>query len=205
MSTVTLEDKIQLIYEFNDNSPLFAKTAHMRIEEKDFEQAIEILEQGLKKYPFYPTALIAYALALANIGRKEDALSKLSLACDIIDSPSTKQFYEEKIEKISNALTSVPEPHKKGLADDTLYLQELAKKVEGAKMPKFDETKKYDTDIDGNISNAKIVSETMADILYKQGNLIEALAMYEELIQKSPNKKISLAAKINNINKKLSQ
>ena len=205
MNEVTLDDKIQLIYEFNNRSPLFAKAASLQIETKDFESAIDILENGLESYPDYPTALITYSLALANLGRHAEAIEQLKLACDIIDSPATEEFYLKKLESISSSLLNVPEPHKKGLIDGSFDLEELAKKIERAKIPKIDNTKEIDNSIIETTAGSKIISETMADILYKQGNLIEALDMYEQVLRQNPQKKITLEMKINAINKKLSE
>lgn len=205
MSEVTLDDKIELIYEFNNKSPLFVKAAFSRIETKNYEQALEILENGLEIFPEYPTALLTCSLTLANLGRKNEALEKLTRACEILDSPETKEYYLKKIEEISQTLSRVPEPHKTGLIDSSFDLEELAKKIEKAKIPKIDNTKEIDNSITQTSTELKIISETMGDILYKQGNLIEALDMYEQVLLQNPHKRITIEMKINAINKKLSQ
>jgi len=44
-------DNISLIYEFNQDSPLFARVAAGEIAEKNYDQAKEILEDGIKNLP----------------------------------------------------------------------------------------------------------------------------------------------------------
>jgi len=204
LSLVSLNDKIELIYEFNEKSPLFSRVAFIHLENKRFEQALEVCEDGLKNYPNYPTAIFVYALALANLGRREEALTQLQKALESIDDDETFAYYRDEIEQISSELANVPEPFKKGFQVEELNLVELAKKIEGFKLPKLDNTKEYKTEIPPNEYDSKIVSETMADIYYKQGNLIEALAMYEELAKKKPEKAIGFQVRINKINEKLS-
>lgn len=202
MSDVTLEDKIQLIYEFNEKSPLFAKVACILIEQKEFEQAIGILEKGLVIYPDYPTALIAYSLTLANIGRESESIKHLSRAADIIDSPETKNYYLKKIKEINASLSRTTEPVKKGFNTE-LDLAELAKKIENAKIPKIDNSKTYEVPLSENKPEHKIISETMADIYFSQGNLIEALSMYEDILDRNPANAFVLQKKIDEINRKL--
>ena len=204
MNGVSLTDKIELIYEFNDKSPLFARVAFIHYENKEYEKALPILEDGLKNFPNYPTALLINSLVLINLGRKEEAQNALDKACDLIDSESTKEYYLEEFEKITSELFSVTTPIKKGFNTDELDLGELAKKIESAKMPKFDEKTEI-KEINIEQQNNKIVSETMADILMAQGNLIEALDMYEQLLQKKPADAARLENKISMLNKKLSQ
>jgi len=46
-------DKYKLIYQFNNNSPLFVRIAQNHIDNLEFEEAIKILDHGLKNYPGY--------------------------------------------------------------------------------------------------------------------------------------------------------
>ena len=60
--------KIKLIYEFNDNSPLFARVADAELKEGNVDKALEILNSGLENYPDYITAHLVYIEALAKKG-----------------------------------------------------------------------------------------------------------------------------------------
>lgn len=205
MSLVSLKEKIDLIYEFNEKSPLFSRVAFIHLQEKNFEQALSVCEQGLEHYPTYPTALFVYALALANLGQSDEALIQLQKASDSIDDEGTLNYYREEIKRINAELSNVPEPIRRGFQTEELNLEELAKKIDGVKMPKFDDSKVYKTVAPETVFEPNIVSETMADIHYKQGNLIEALSMYEELSEQKPEKAAGYQLRINVINKKLSQ
>jgi len=97
-------NKFALIYEFNNDSPLFARVAADLINEHEFEKAIEILEKGLKNYPDYPTPYFIYAKALAYAGNPEKAKEMAKTGSDLINSEKTKEFYFEEIEEISRSL-----------------------------------------------------------------------------------------------------
>ena len=204
MNRVTLNDKIELIYEFNKRSPLFAKVASAHVKQGEYELALEILKDGLEFFPNYPTALITYAIASANLGNRDTAYEYLTKACSLYNSHNAYEHYANEIDSILKSLGIISKPFKKGFRSNELNIEELAKKIEGAKIPKVDPNSPLEP-LAIEEQDSKIISATMADILYKQGNLIEALAMYEEMLGKEPEKEMALKAKINIINKKLSE
>jgi len=58
-------EKLALIYEFNNRSPLFAQVAAVEVEKNHIERALEILENGIKIFPDYPTPYFIQGKALA--------------------------------------------------------------------------------------------------------------------------------------------
>lgn len=96
-------DKFALIYEFNNSSPLFTRVASKYLESGEPDKALPILEDGIKNYRTYPTAIILYSLALAMVGKKDDALETLGKIRSLFDSDSTIEFYKSKIYSIKEA------------------------------------------------------------------------------------------------------
>ncbi|NOX18827.1 MAG: tetratricopeptide repeat protein [Chlorobi bacterium] len=160
-------NKFALIYEFNNDSPLFARVAADLIKENEFEKAIEILEKGLSLYPAYPTPYFIYAKALAYVGNSEKAKEMIQIGSDFIQSEKTKEFYLNEINEISSSHFNgsnrvaflepeaienielgdedVPEPEKPKEFEDRL--EEVAGQLENAKIAMGDEPQ-ADIDMD---------------------------------------------------------
>ena len=60
-------ERASLIYEFNPESPLFARVAFEELEKKSPEKAIEIIENNLDKINNYPTPYFIIGLAKAYL------------------------------------------------------------------------------------------------------------------------------------------
>lgn len=202
------EEKIKLIYEFNNKSPLFARVASNIIEQGNILEAISILEDGLKNYPDYPSAIFLLALANAYAGNEDEARLLVRRGTEIIQSNETLDFYMDKISNIikeRNSLTKTKKidfDEKINPEDD---LETLAQKLERAKI-------KYKPDDAVEIVPAipefkgeRIVSETLAEIYLSQNNYKEALKVYKELIKKNPDKAEDYILKVAEIQNKIDQ
>ena len=95
-----MSDKLALIYEFNQDSPLFCRIASDHLIDGNPAEALKLLEKGLPKYPYYPSAIISYALTLAMLGKKDKAKSSLNRLAGLIYSDQTIKYYLDKIECI---------------------------------------------------------------------------------------------------------
>ena len=197
-------DKIKLIFEFNNSSPLFARVAASEMESANILNAIKILETGLELHSHYPTPYLLLALANAYAGREDEARSNAIMGSELLGSPNTLEFYLKKISDIiaernslSNAkrpafLTEVKEEKVDKIEDEFENLEDkldiLAERLSKAKivlkgmgdtMPEFSAPE---------VKIKRIVSDTMAEIFLSQKNYQEAITIYEELLEQKPDK-----------------
>lgn len=204
--------KIKLIYEFNNESPLFARVAASEIEKGNYLDAIKILDEGIRRHGNYPTAFLILSIAKAYEGKEDEAQITAKIGADLIGSPATYEIYLEKIAKIiaeREALNDAlrhpfhTEEEKSILTEerDTPLenkLDVIAQQLSKAKIIPRD-------DVDANPGNIpefrgkKIVSETLADIYFTQRNYDEAISIYEELMSQKPEKSEFYLQKIGEI------
>jgi len=208
-------DKISLIYEFNNSSPLFVRVAQSSLMKMEVDYAIRILENGLALYPHYPSAYIIYGKALAIKGQTTKAIEMITKASRLINSSSTLDYYSGEIYKITAEFSNyngsagedfVPEK----LSDDNapseesptienrvkekkknsfhINLDKLTEEVSKAKMPRATGIIEIDENSNFEFDDNKIVSETLAGIYFAQGNYNEALELYKELKSQNPHR-----------------
>lgn len=203
------DNKIKLVYEFNLNSPLFARVAAAIVRNGNISEAETILENGIKQFADYPTGYLILSLCYAYAGKKQEAINAASKGAEIIDSPATLNFYLNKINDIelerSNLIDSVrnvfitqkEEQSPKISIEENL--DELAKTLANAKINyKPDERDNNIEDVK-EFTGTKIASETLANIYISQKNFKEAISTYKELIKKNPEKKEEYELKITEI------
>jgi len=194
-------DKIKLIFEFNNSSPLFARVAASEMESANILDAIKILETGLERHSHYPTPYLLLALANAYAGKEEEARSNAIIGSELLGSPDTLEFYLKKISDIiaeRNSLSDAKRPafltEKKGekVEDEFENLEDkldiLAERLSKAKIiPKGmgESMSEFSTP---EVKIKRIVSDTMAEIFLAQKNYQEAISIYEELLELKPEK-----------------
>lgn len=206
-------DKYKLIYQFNNNSPLFARIAQNYINNSDYENAIEILEKGIKSFPDYVSAYYLYAVCLANVNRISEAREMVEKASRMLDYDETKLYYLNQIDEIGRRLgfidnsTLDEQTHdsENGLTEDENIsieqdlenqesdLEMLAKKLESAKIElSTEQSDDFTSEIarsdDETESGTSLVSETLAKIYLNQGNYSEALNLYKNLKEIQPER-----------------
>ncbi len=202
---VNQPDKFILIYEINNESPLFAYAAEKSLENGNLDEALKILEKGLTKFPNYATAYLIYAKTLATAGKKQESFEALHKAAALLGYEESSERYKNLLEDILSNGVSNPEQNEgkneSGEAehdestrtkDQTEFednLDILAKELEVAKItaaevpPEVIEKHKRLTE-----SNTKIVTETLAGIYLDQNVWDKALEIYKELINIRPEK-----------------
>lgn len=206
-------NKFALLYQFNDSSPLFARTAEMELANNNVNLAIEILEHGIQKHPSYPTSYFIYARALAQLGRISEAKESVLTGAELIDSVETKKYYLKLIEKISSGSKNYTESRRTSFVSDDLKnlpkedksenLDELVEKIKTAKIPERD-NKEIPEFKEPDNPSLGIVSDTLAMIYMKQKNYDEAIEVFEKLKKLKPHKAEEYQKKIDKIKDKLS-
>jgi tetratricopeptide (TPR) repeat protein len=206
-------DKIKLIYEFNNFSPLFARVASSEMERDNIVDAIKILESGIEIHPNYPTPYFLLALANAYEGKEDEARAKILKGTELVGSNDTFEYYDKKISDIISERNSLTDAKRPAFIEEKIEVP-----VEDAIDIYSDETDYKDSDnledkldlladmlakakiipkpIDEPINSAaepqiqikKIFSDTMAEIYSSQKNYDEAISIYKELIKQKPDK-----------------
>lgn len=197
-------DKIKLIFEFNNSSPLFARVAASEMESANIFDAIKILETGLEQHSHYPTPYLLLALANAYAGREDEARSNAIMGSELLGSSDTLEFYLKKISGIiaernslSNAkrpafLTEVKEDKVEKIEDEFENLEDkldiLAERLSKAKIVLKGMGETMPEISTPEVKIKRIISDTMAEIFLSQKNYQEAITIYEELLEQKPDK-----------------
>lgn len=205
-------DKIKLIFEFNNSSPLFARVAASEMERANILDAIKILETGLEQHSHYPTPYLLLALANAYAGREEEARSNAIMGSELLGSSDTLEFYLKKISDIiaeRNSLSDAKRPtflteEKEEKVEDKFEnledkLDILAERLSKAKIIPKGMGESVPEISQPEVKIKRIVSDTMAEIFLSQKNYQEAISIYEELLELKPEKTDFYLQKIANL------
>lgn len=221
------DEKVSLIYEYNKKSPLFVREANTEIFANNVEKAVEILTQGLRLFPNYPTAHIVLAKALTMLGRYDEALTSFKKGCGLINSETSYNFFAEEVaasKKLRSAFGKIPPrqlftfendfDEEKNVTDEYNpepliiedhfedRLDEIAEQIAAIKMsPPEHQAREIEKESDFP-SEVKIASETLAKIYVAQGEFSEAIEMYKRLIPKNPAKKEYFLTRISELQTK---
>jgi tetratricopeptide (TPR) repeat protein len=226
-------DKVNLIYEYNDKSPLFVRMANTEIENNNIDQAIYILEEGTKIYPQYAAAYLILGKAYILLGNYPNAFKYIKKGSDLIHSKKTYEYYLKDLESVKKQRSlflgssrNVFLPHDETYgkrAEPGMYeeerlnnssdepvksfddsLEQIAKKISTARIPELRENEISSGVQEENESGSSmIVSETLAKIYIAQGELTEAIEVYMKLIKKDPQKEEYYNQKINGLKSEL--
>lgn len=194
-------ERIKLVYEFNHNSPLFARVAANEIEKGNYLEAIKILDEGIDLYPNYASAFLVLSIAKAYEGKEEEAKIVAKIGSDLIGDDKTLTAYEKKIASIIEERNSISQTLRPSFVEEKkeevlvteqdLALEDkldvLAKQLSKAKIIPKEEAAENPSAVP-EFTGQKIVSETLAEIHIKQKNYSEAISMYEELLNRKPEK-----------------
>lgn len=219
--------KVSLIYEYNNKSPLFARVADIEIEKNNIDDAIRILTEGLAHHPDFSVAYFLLGKAHTIKGNYGQALKFVKRGSELIHSPKTFDYYLREIdaikkqrqlfnvsrwadnanEKFSNttapASNQTEEKKKSESIEETL--NKLTAEIDGASN-QIKEAKKQITEnrLKDYSKNDLIVSETLAKIYVTQGEFKEAISVYKKLKVKNPDKEAYFDSKISELNARLS-
>ncbi|MDY0081325.1 MAG: tetratricopeptide repeat protein [Ignavibacteriaceae bacterium] len=188
---VAFENKVKLICESEIQSPLFARWAWAEIENNNIDNALNILESGLKTYPDYPVAHFIYGKCLVLKGRVEEAKAAVLKGAELIHSEESFVYYNDMIATLSGETES----------EGGLSIESLAEQLANAKMPKFMPPQENYTEEEVPDFDVSFFTETYAKILLEQGKVAEAITVFEKLIQLHPEKREYYLSRVEEIKK----
>ena len=203
-----LTSRAKLIYERDNSSPLFLRTADYYLQSNDLHSALSILEKGLKTFPDHPLAFVLMGKVHVKLGELELAKFFFKKSGDLLKSNQTFIYYKNEF-KLTDKQTSPFDssrgsvfinstsedllkelllPAKTDSIEDRLsqIAEELInKRIERTEDLSFEEKnqKEYSPD------KSKLATETFANIYLSQGQKNEAIKIYELLLQRNPQKK----------------
>ena len=203
------QEKIDLIYSYNKLTPLFVRKAGYEIENKNFEDAIEILTKGLKNFPNYAVPYLLLGKAYALKGDYSEAIENIKKGSDLIPSKKTYDFYLNEIENIKNKISlgfinkspaeEVLNEKEESLPQDEKLIELVREISPEQKSERPPERAEQEKSFGKNI----IVSETLAKIYISQGEYNEAIEIYNLLKEKHPDKVEYYSKKIDELKSKL--
>ncbi len=232
-SSEIFNNKVSLIYEYDKHSPLFVRMANTEIEFNNVEKAIEILVDGIKTYPQYSAAYLLLGKAYTLTGNYGLALKNIKLGSDLIHSPRTYNYYLKELENIKKQRSLfeggtrnifVPEGEistaagehdlfkSENLSDEKTNdmlpvedrLDEIADKISRAKIPEAILPEPVNESLAEEFASSNmIVSETLAKIYVAQGELKEAISVFQKLMLKNPDKKEYYSVQIRKLESEL--
>ena len=218
------KNKIKLIYEYNRKSPLFVRIANWELENNNYETAIKILEDGLREYEDFPTPYFILGKAYCGIGEFGKALKCYKKGSELIHSRETYHFYLRELESLKKLKTppslrtlKLTEKKKektitkRSSSEFEDNLDELAEKISRARIPPVQTSFSPDKEgkgfsqyvPDDNSDSTMIVSETLAKIYVAQGEVQEAISVYEKLSKRDPSREDYFTQKIAELKSKL--
>lgn len=218
--------KVSLIYEYNNKSPLFARVAENEIEKNNIDEAIKILTEGLTNHPDFSVAYFLLSKAHTIKGNYGQALKYVKKGSELIHSPKTFDYYLREIDAVKkqrqlfnvsrwadsaneNFLMVNPEQTNKSEKENPTEsieetLNKLTAEIEGTTQIVKEAKKKIEETKPKTFSNNDfIVSETLAKIYITQGEFKEAIYVYKKLKQKNPEKENYFDSKIAELKAKL--
>ncbi|HEY6906027.1 MAG TPA: tetratricopeptide repeat protein [Ignavibacteriaceae bacterium] len=201
----TFQDKVNLIYEYNRQSPLFVRVANGELEKNNTERAVEILKDGLELFPDYPVAHVLMGKALMLLGKYKESLDSYRRAGEIVNSHHLYEHYLLEVENLKKQRILFETSRKPGFLDETGEGDRKENKISLE-----NELSSFDSMSSNKIQQAKtgqgsdsIVSETLANIYITQGEFREALSIFERLLIKNPQKSEYYRQKINELKARL--
>lgn len=214
-----LTARAKLIYERDNNSPLFLRIADSYLQSGNPENAISILEEGLNNFPDHPLAFILMGKANVMLNEIEMAEYFLKKSSELLNTNQTYTYYKKEYnlpdKKSSPFDSSRGSVFINSSADDILKiedviheksqpveerLEQIAQELMNKRLVQNDniplresDQKQYSPD------KSKLATETLANIYLSQGQKNEAIKIYESLVDRNPGKKEYYLEKIREI------
>jgi len=214
-----LTARAKLIYERDNNSPLFLRIADSYLQSNNPESAISILETGLKNFPDHPLAFILMGKANVMINEIEMAEYFFKKSGELLNSNRTYTHYKKEyklpdkqhspfdtsrgsvfIKSSENDMIKIDDtiPDKSPPVEDRLA--QIANELMNKRLEQTDNVPLREADKQQySPDKSKLATETMANIYLSQGQKNEAIKIYEWLANRNPGKKEYYLEKIRDI------
>lgn len=225
-SVEAFNQKVSLIYEYNNRSPLFARLAGIEIEKNNLDTAINILTEGIKNYPEFSVAYFLLGKAYTLKGDYSQALSFIKKGSELIHSPKSFEYYFNEIDStkkqrsffnisrwveyandnLTNNTNSASSKNVSVIADESIEetLTKLTIEIEGANQSISDaRIKILESKSKEELNKNLIVSETLAKIYANQNEIQAAISVYKKLIKRNPERESYFNSKIEELKAKL--
>lgn len=204
-------DRIREIIHSNPDSPLFARFADLLFQKGLINEALIVIENGLKKHRLYSTAYIVYAKILLQKGRDGEALENLKKALKLSPFCQSAQFMIDKIthkdfrKRMKGEEKDTPaEPYiRKRKPVTKNEIENIIEKLENADSLVIKADPNFSKQYQPPEETPEIVTETMYHILVNQGLYEKAYNILQKLILKNPVRKNYYEQQLNWIREKI--
>ncbi len=168
--------KAQIVSNLKGETSLSPHLAAKKCEEGDYRESVEFLERYTEKFQSNTVALIFLSKCYAQQGKYHQAVQILKSACQSIHSSITFDYYLKQIEECQrNEIWGIKNKN------ISAFDLKISAESNGNDLVQVDENKTYEQ---------FLVSETLAKIYIAQGELKEAINIYEKLIESKPEDKM---------------
>jgi tetratricopeptide (TPR) repeat protein len=209
----SIKDNVSLIFESDRSSPIFIRYANYELQNNNLDNALSVLQDGIKKYPHHPVAHILLGKTLAQSGNYSQAASHIKTAALLLNSNKTLEYYLNEFEVFKSQRSVFQSVSRKAfLTDSKKDEQETVtehfenKELGQSLLDTINEIssgeKRFEQKQDNENSLPQdnlIVSETLAKIYLAQGEIQEAVKVYSRLMKKNPDKTDYYQKKIDEI------
>ena len=214
-----LTARAKLIYERENNSPLFLRIADSYLQSNNPESAISILENGLKNFPDHPLAFILMGKANVMINEIEMAEFFFKKSSELLNTNRTYTHYKKEfnlpdkqhspfdtsrgsvfIKSSDDDMRKIDElkPDKSQPVEDRLA--QIANELMNKRLEQTDKFPLKEADQQQySPDKSKLATETLANIYLSQGQKSEAIKIYELLANRNHGKKEYYLEKIRDI------
>jgi len=204
--------KNELLLKIKNSPSFFLRTADLEMKNKNYTNAVEILNEGLKIYPDHPVAYILLGKAFTLQHNYDLAEKSFKKGSELIRSEKTYNFYMNELNFVKSKMqqpdqlkdeVSLESKNQETITTEITAIEDrldqLAKMISEAKIPRPTGKSRGYEPFFGLPEKGRIVSETLAKIYLAQGELDEAVKVYERLIKKNPENTDYYSRRINEI------
>jgi tetratricopeptide (TPR) repeat protein len=204
-------DRIREIIQSNPESPLFARYADLLFQKGLINEALIVIENGLKKHKLYSTAYIVYAKILLEKGRDELAIENLKIALKLSPSCPSAKFMIDKIKhkdfriRMKGEEKNPPtEPYiRKRKPVTKNEIENIIEKLDNADSLIIKADPNFNKQYQPPDETPEIITETMYHILVNQGLYEKAFYVLQKLMLKNPIRKDYYEQQLNWLKEKL--